>query len=238
MEALEARPPYIRFERRPIERRKSAAEGGEVFYVDVDFALVTAHGSRDTTEKVVAEWFPYLKEMVRQGQFPAPWLVAYKEAFEAWKNDQEPPLHGTSIKMWPAATPSEVKILLDLRCLTIEDLAQANEELLTRIGMGARSLKQRAQDWLTAKGGHAPLVAQLDSLRHVVGGLENQLAALKEQNAALQIQLAQKSVVISNAIHDGLPPIEDRLAQAQASAERAGRSEDQLVSESLDDVLG
>ena len=152
---LEPRPPYIQFERRAIERRKVEAEGGGVFYVELDFAIVTPAGSKDCIEKVVEEWFPYLREQTRQGRFPQQWLDAYKSSYEAWKSDQEPPINGTSIKACPVFSVGEVKNLLALHVVAVEDLAQANEELLGRLGMGGRSLKQKAIDYLQAKIGRA-----------------------------------------------------------------------------------
>jgi hypothetical protein len=205
-----------------------------MFFVDEIFALVTPHGSKDTTEKICSEWFPRLKEEVRQGRLPAAWLIAYEGAYHAFKNDQEPPLNGVSIKNWPSASPAEVQMLVALRVLTVEDLAAANEELVGRIGMGARSLVQRAKDYLIAKNGHAPLVAELASMRAVLSGLENRLEALTARNQHLEIALAQKQAVISTAIHEGLPPVEDRLAQAQAAAARAGPSEDQLIADAIE----
>lgn len=234
---MEARPPYIRFERRAVEKRKSDAEGGMPYYEDVDFALVTPHGSRDTTEKRVDEWFPQLQEQIRQGRFPPTWLDAYKAGYAAYKNDQEPPLNGQSIKMWPAISPAETKILLNLRVLTVEDMAEANEELLQRVGMGARSLKQRAQDWLKAQTGHAPLIAQMDSLRQLVEGLKNQVTSLTEANQQLRADLAGRNQIITNAVHDGLPPLEDRLVQAKLAADRSGPSDDALISDSINEVL-
>ncbi|HWI68908.1 MAG TPA: hypothetical protein VNS88_11095, partial [Nitrospiraceae bacterium] len=52
------RIPYIRFEQRPVEKR---TETGELRYEDVDFALITAQGSKDTTEKIWQEWIPQIK---------------------------------------------------------------------------------------------------------------------------------------------------------------------------------
>jgi hypothetical protein len=235
---LEARPPYIRFEVRSIEKRKPSAEGGDVFFIDEVFALITPHGSKDTTEKICSEWFPQLKEQVRQGRFSPTWYNAYLEAYQAFKTDQEPPLHGISIKNWPAASPAEIKILVALRVLTVEDLAAANDELAGRIGMGSRSLIARAKDYLSAKGGTGSFVAQMDALRQTVVGLENQIRNLSERNMTLEAQLAYKSNVIAQSQHDGLAPVEDRLAQAQLSAERAGPTDSELVDEAISSEIG
>src|SRR5207344_126223 len=115
-----------RFEKRAVERRDAA---GSITFDDVDFAIVTTHGSPNGTEKIVKEWFVQLKDEVRQERFPQQWLDAYQAAYNAWTNDQEPPVDGTAIKNWPSASPAEVKILSNLGIVCVEDLAQANEEL-------------------------------------------------------------------------------------------------------------
>jgi hypothetical protein len=228
---LTARPPYIRFERRAIEKRKTVEEGGMPYYVDVDFALVTPHGSKDVLEKIVDEWFPRLAEECRQGRFNNAWLTAYKEAYHAWKNDQEPPLNGTSVKMWPVASPAEVQQLLAMRCLTVEDLAAANEEMLGRIGMGARSLKQRAVDWLTGKSGQGPLIAQLEAMRQTIAGLEARLDAEGQRTKMLEMQLAARPEFSVPA--DQIPSVEDRLHRAKG-ADTTDRDIDETINELLE----
>jgi hypothetical protein len=228
---LTARPPYIRFERRAVEKRKTLEEGGASYYVDVDFALVTPHGSKDILEKIVDEWLPRLAEECRQGRFNTAWLTAYKEAYHAWKNDQEPPLNGTSIKMWPVASPAEVQQLLAMRCLTVEDLAAANEEMLGRIGMGARSLKQRAIDWLTGKSGQGPLIAQLDALRQMVTGLEARLEESAQQTKMLETQLAARQEFSAPSAQ--MQSVEDRLHSAKGQ-DTTDRDIDATINELLE----
>ena len=60
---------------------------------------------------------------------------------------------------------------------SVEDLASANEEVLARIGMGGRALKQRAIDWLTSAGS--------------TGKASEELSALKASNENLQARNEQ-----------------------------------------------
>jgi vacuolar-type H+-ATPase subunit E/Vma4 len=92
-------------------------------------------------------------------------------------------------------------MLLELRVLALEDLAQANEDLLQRIGMGARSLKQRAIDWLQAKSDHGPLVTKVDALQQALTGMEERVKNLTAVNEELQRQL------LSRAVHSESPPV-------------------------------
>lgn len=228
---LQANPPYIQFETRAVEKRKTDAEGGASYYVDTDFAMVTSHGSKDTVEKVAVEWFDFLKEQVRQGRFPQQWLDAFKASYNAWKNDQELPVQGTPIKNWPAASPAEIKHCAALGLRAVEDLATANEELIGRLGMGGRSLCNRAKDWVTSKSGTAPLIAQLDSSRQVQAGQEHQIRTLNERLKLLEAQLAARPAAPQEWV-GVLPPLEDRLAAARDSVPE-GMSDDAALDDAL-----
>lgn len=170
-EIAEARPPYVTFEYRAVEDRSAAISSGQYKAKDVAFAIITPQGSRDRIERVADEWFEHLTEQVSQGRFEPAWLEAYKASFKAWKESREPALNGTDVRNWPALSPAQCKTLLDLNVRTVEDMAAANEETLSRIGMGARALKTRAKEWLASA--------------QDVGKVAETVAALKAQNEAL-----------------------------------------------------
>jgi hypothetical protein len=233
MEQLEARPPYIIFEQRAVARQKPATEGGGLYYVDVDFALVTPHGSKDSIEKVVAEWFPRLDDEARQGRIPRPWVAAYKEAYQAWKSDQPLPINGTPIKNWPAVTPAEVKNMTAFGVLAVEDMAAANEELLQRIGMGARRLKQLALDFLQANTDHGPLVAQVDSQRAIIAGQQSQIDTLKLELQQLKAALTVQQSTAAQYAQAGLPqPVEWRDNPREDK-----HADDKLIDKEVDEAL-
>lgn len=219
---IEARPPYVRFEVRAIKRMKSLAEGGDIYFVNQDFALITAHGSKDTVEKEVTEYIERLKKEVRDQRYPQLWLDAFVANYKAWKNDQEPPLNGFDIREWPAASPAEIKMLRELRVLTVEDLAAANEELLNRVGMGARALKTKAEQWLRTKSDIGPVVAEISALKTAVAALQAQLSAANARaTAAEEAARAAQIVALPQAMPQA--PLEDRLPRAQDNTDAALR---------------
>lgn len=185
----DARPPYVTFERKAVERKN--ADGSKRFD-DVDFAYITPMGSKDRYERQVDEWFVQTESMVDQGRFERRWLDGFKTAYAAFKNDQEIPVDGTDLKLWPVLSPAQFKTLKNLRLRTVEDLAAANEEVLSRIGMGSRALKAQAQAWLKGqqKGSLEYLVSEVSALKASQEGLAERNKALEEQNAALKAQLA------------------------------------------------
>lgn len=182
--AITERPPYINFERRGVDRRDAE---GKVTMRDVDFALITPMGSRDVVEKPVKQWLEQAKWQAKTGRIPQEWVKHYQSLYDAWLEGQEAPVNGTSVRNWPAALKHEVKRLEDAGVRTVEDLAVANEETLAALGMGARSLKQRAEDWVKAQeSGMAPLVAQLDTQKQTIERLEERLLKLEQENSALR----------------------------------------------------
>lgn len=232
---MEANPPYITFEVRAIEKRLPATEGGTVYYEDVDYAIVTAHGGKDTVEKVVKDWFVYLKEQARQGRYPLKWVEAFNLSYKAWKEDKELPVIGTPIKNWPVASPAEIKRLTGLGLRAVEDIATANEELIGRLGMGGRSLCQRAKDWVAAKDGTGPLVQRLDALGQTNIGLEQRINDLMEANMKLAARLDAREAQVAASISSGQPvgDLEDRLAAARSAADATGLSDDAAIEDAL-----
>lgn len=195
---LEARPPYVVFEVREVEDRAATHEKGHYVGKDVNFAIICPQGSRDRVERIAEEWLVQIKAEARNGRFPAEWCVAYEKAYAAWKEGRELPENGTPIRSWPVLSPSQVSHLLNLRVRTVEDLANLNEEGILRIGMGARSLQQKARDYLQAAQDKGVITQQMEILR-----MENE--HLLQQNAELQAQQAHLNARLQE-IEKLLPP--------------------------------
>lgn len=189
---LEERPPYVMFETRTIEDRKATLEAGHYVGKDVDYVLITPTGSKDRIERVAEEWLKKIQRDVQEKRCPEAWFRGYSEAYKLWKEGKEIPVQGTPIVTWPILGPSDVKMFLSAGVRTVEDLAAANEETLMRLGMGARTHKQRAVDWLTAAKSEGKLSAEIHKLR-----TEN--ANLKIRNAELEarverLEMAEKQM--------------------------------------------
>lgn len=189
MQALKERPPYVRFEKRSKEIRTGTAgltETGKPEYVDEDWVFVVSPGSKDEWEGVAGDWFSRKKRDVDSGRFPAEWYNAFQSAYEMWKRDEEPPVIGTHISRWPGLTPSQFKLLRDVRLLTVEDVAGASEDTLNRLGMGARALKDRAAAWL-------------ESAKQSIPG--ERLVALQQEKEELKAQVARLSAQVQGLVN-------------------------------------
>jgi len=190
MLAAEDRPPYVQFEIQTVEDRAASLEAGHYVVKDVVFAIVTPAGSKDRIPREANAWFAQLAQQVQENRFPAAWLQQYKAAYEAFKNDREPPLNGTSIRYLTVLSPAQIQACLNFSVKTIEDLATANEETLGRLGMGARMLKQKAVEWLESSKSVGQHVAKITALQQRNDELEATVQKQGEQIAELLSKVA------------------------------------------------
>lgn len=190
MAEAEARPPYVVFETRSVEDRQQSIELGHYVGRDVIFAIVTPAGTRDRLEREAEDWLANVREGVNQERIPSQWLTAYTRALEDFKNSRETPEFGTPVKDWPGASSGQIKLLLDMNIRTVEDLADANEETVQRIGMGGRALKQKAQAWLESANDTGKVAGELDKLRTQNAELLERDAAREQRLSQLETQLA------------------------------------------------
>lgn len=188
------RPAYVRFERRPIEDRATSLTAGHVVTKDVDYAIITPVGSRDEIPREVKDWFAQLKGQVKDQRIPEKFQEYYTRAYEAWKRGEDIPVEGTPIKGWQVLSPSQQANVLAANVRTVEDLALANGEAITRIGMGGHEIKQKAEAWLKASKEVGTVVQENSALRIRCSTLEQAIAGLEARNAALvaQVTAAQK----------------------------------------------
>lgn len=195
------RPPFVIFELRAVEDRQASIKAGHAVYTDVPFALVTPMGSKDQVEFVAEDWLKMLADEVRNGRFPQTWLEGFKLSFKGWQEGVEVPPNGTAIRNWPPATPAEVKMLQDLKILTVEDLANANESLLTAIGIGGRQLRERARAWLTVAAAGAP-AEELSAMKKELEEKDARIKELTDQVTKLKAQSKQSESSASKPSDD------------------------------------
>lgn len=209
------RPPYIEFSVEAVALQRRAEDGGGLYYEDRDFVLIMPRGGKDVVKKEVKDWFDVIDMQLRMERLDPEWHRQYKGAYAQWKAGMEMPVNGTPLVMWPLLTPAEVKMLKELRMQTVEDVAAANEEALKRMGMGARGLKTKAQDWIKASTDTAPLVERLNALAVSQEAMTKRLADVEEENKALRLAaLARAQTPVAGV--GTLRPLEDRLHDAQS----------------------
>lgn len=168
--------PFVRFERVAVEDPIATREAGHFVAKDLDMAFITPPFSKDVIQLKVKNWLDQLRVDSNNGRVPSDWISKYQAAYDAWKDGQELPVDGFPIKGWGVCSPAQQETLIRMHVLTVEQLAQINEEGLRRIGMGAIDLKRKAEEWLK----------QINK----AGKPTIEIAALKKENEALKLSIA------------------------------------------------
>lgn len=185
----EERPAHVWFERVAIEDKAASLAAGRYVAKDVDYVNVTPAYSKDCFRSKVESWLETVERDVQAGRTPERWMEHWKEAYRRWQNGQEMPLTGTPIRGWGLISPAQQETLIRMNCLTVEDLADTNEEGMRRIGMGALDLRNKAKAWLATLVDHGPVAIKVAELEKENANLTTQVGTLMEQVMALSSQV-------------------------------------------------
>jgi hypothetical protein len=185
VELFSDRPGFhVTFEHRPEEDRQASIDAGHPVFKDVEYAVITMPGGslvvdKEVTPGLLNEW---KNGSENQRKDPAPFAI---RAYEAWKQGLEPPLSGAPLIHWPGVTPAQLKMCAAINVRSIEDLAEANEDTIRKLGMGGRALKDKAAAYLrsavTNKGSE-----EIAALMVRMQALEDALRKEREKNALLE----------------------------------------------------
>lgn len=155
---------------------------------DVDFAIITPVGSKDRIPREVIAWLSDLDARVREERMPGAWRDQYRAAYESWKRGESVPLNGTAIKGWAILSPAQQQNIISANILTVEDLAQVNDEASRRIGMGAIELRDKAIAWLKSATSSGVVTQENAALKSQVRTLEAQVKSLTEMVEGLKVE--------------------------------------------------
>lgn len=160
---------YPKFFKKGALHEGKSKEAGRQVYVDRDYVEIRVPGMDKQVHIAPAN-------STHKARFPLAW-AAYEKGAEA-------PKEGTPLHVWPRMTPSSVSMLEALNIHTVEDMANAPDFALQKIGMGAREWQREALKFLSLAQTSAD-VGQLDELREQNAALQAKLAALTAQVEAL-----------------------------------------------------
>lgn len=151
----------VMFYAEPIKNESKSIEAGRPIYEDIDHIRIITPGSRDNFVTEVTQ--EYIE------RFPQQW-ARYKA-----KQDQN--VSGTPLDALPWMTRAQVAEFKAVGCHTVEQLVGMPDNLSQKF-MGHFQIKQRAQAFLDAAAGAAPMLK-----------LQSELEKRDEQIAALQAQM-------------------------------------------------
>lgn len=175
----QARPPFVEFKQIARHDPRRSQEVGYRVTKDVDMAFIMQPGSRDQVEIEASAWLDSIRRKMIDAApdaYPQEWVEGFKKKYEAWKAGLDAPLNGTSVKEWPLLSPAQVQNFQAIGLMTIEDVSAMTEEAMGRVGMGARELRDKARQFLTAKDVAATAIAERDER---ISALEAKIAELE-----------------------------------------------------------
>lgn len=192
--------PLVRFERLPVEDKAASLALGRAITKDMEYAHITPPYSKDEVVKKAKAFLAELPGKVARGGLSQEQADRYQKQYEAWKNGLEEPLVGTPIRGWPVLTPAQQENLIRVNIPTVEYLAEANDEGLSRIGMGALEQKRKAIAWLAQANDKGPLTQQMAALQTENDVLKMSLATLTKQVEGLMVQTHTPTGSVSSVI--------------------------------------
>ena len=160
----------MKFSIQPTHCEFASIEAGRPIFRDEEIIEIMFPGSRTVAAEMVNE--------THRQRFPKQY-AAFK-AGRAQKADGTP----LSVLVW--LTPSQIMEFNALNCTTVEQLANMPDSQIQKF-MGAHSMKQRAQAYLTAAKDAAPLLmlqAELEKRDDQIATMQKQLAELSAQVSA------------------------------------------------------
>ena len=196
-----ARMPYVRFDTEVVT---SKDEQGHTVYGNKIMAYITSAGSKDELVKDADEWVNALREKsMTRGPFDSAaneydaWYDRFSKMLQSYKDGNGMEHDGTPLRASLAFSPAEVAQCEAVKIFTLEALSICNEESISRMGMGGRALKQKAEKILLNAEG----------------------AKVAEENAALRIKIDELTAKVEQLIAVGNEPKKRGRPRADAEEE-------------------
>ncbi len=164
---------YVKFFIEPLQDRAASLEAGRPIFLDTEFISIMVPGDKDNI--VVRE----IRDQDKQ-RFP--------RQYAAFKNNEQELVDGTPLGEWGFLSKAQVAELEYFNIRTVEQLANVTDANAQKF-MGINKLKQRAQEYLEASKGEAPILqlqeelatrdVSIIELRDTVEALQSRLKTLE-----------------------------------------------------------
>ena len=132
-----------------------ATRDGKIHPVDKVEYCAPGNAQRSTTVAVVSHLSCILHDVDPDN--PAHLLARQrwefmKPAYEAWKQGQETPAHGTPLAAWAGITPQQAEVMRSFGLRCVEDIAEASDGVLGRVQLpGMRDIADSAKRFLASR---------------------------------------------------------------------------------------
>ncbi|MEQ1572781.1 MAG: hypothetical protein ABL993_00910 [Vicinamibacterales bacterium] len=163
----------VRFYKMPMQNAAESDKAGRPIFEDVDMCEIRVRGDRNNV----------IIRPVRPGD-----KKRFRDSWRDYQDGNERKLTGTPLAEWPPMTGSMVEEMKYLQFFTVEQLAEANDDVCGRIP-GLVSLKQKARAYIELAKGSAPIEEmqrKLDSEKAAREASDNMVKDLAARISAME----------------------------------------------------
>ena len=158
---------------------------GEPQYREVDMIEYARAGTVNTTKDKVAR--------LQKHQILWPLL---KDAYEAWKSDQEAPVDGTPLAAWPGIRSEQLQHCKMFNLHSVQDVAAMNDAACDSLGMGSRQLRDQAKAFIEVldktKNIDVLLAGRDEKISHLTAENDEFRSAIADMKAEIEILKANQ----------------------------------------------
>ncbi len=187
--------PSVRFYQRELPHEFETEKQGRPISYMTDFVRIEIPGDRNTVIDTIASEY-------HRHAYPIQWARYQNEKLDGGIKDG---VSGTLLRDWPILTAAQSTELKHYHFYTVEQIANASDEQLSKIvmvaGMGTHALREKAKSFLARAKDSAVYDAQAQELRK----RDSEIQELKDQMASL---LAAKEK--EEAPRRGRPPAQQK----------------------------
>ncbi len=163
----------VRFYRRSVPNSKVAIAAGEPAFIGADYITVKDPGDRlHVIDRPIRQEDPY----------------RWARQWAAYQANREQVPDGTPVAALFQQDPDIVDRLRQFGCYTTQQLAGMDEHGITRLGMGARALVNKAADFLEQTANHDQVAAVLDRM----ADMEKRLAEAERERQEMQAEMEKQ----------------------------------------------
>ncbi len=173
--------PAVRFYQREMLHEFNTNKEGRPIYYMADFVRIEIPGNQ----------YSVIDTFANEGHkklYPVQWARYQNEKKDLGDDD----ISGTLLRDWPLLTAAQAKELKHYHFYTVEQVAQASDEQISKIGMmigmSPHSFREKAKAYLATAKDSAVVAHQNEELRK----RDAEIEALKAQMAELMAQFPKK----------------------------------------------
>lgn len=172
----------VQFYSRPVQNEFRSQQEGRPIFDDVDFVKIHLPGDKNNIVDV-----PVRDE--HKARFPLHWAH-----YQNKRGGDQRLVGKTPINMWPRITPAQAEELRAMHFLAVEDVANASDAQIQRLGMVAGmspyAFREAAQRFLQVASGDAAATQAEERIKQIEEERTKERAEFDERMKAMQEQIA------------------------------------------------